>query len=234
MHRTKILIYLAVWKRPEITELCFKGIERLRKHPDYEIQALAVISEEEMIPLCESHEIKWVMHENLPLGKKKNFGLQEAKNVEFDYLMEIGSDDLILNELLDDYKQHLGKDFFGVQDVAYINTDGGECRRLRSKSTYGAGRMISRAVLEKANWKLWTDKIDIGLDNNSVFNLQRLGVAYDKTKPMEFPGVVDIKSQVNLWPFNYFLGVDYNIEEVLHRISEGEREDLLKLIYAEV
>jgi len=229
---TKILIYLAVWKRPEITELCFHGIKRLQTHPDFSIQALAVISEPEMIPLCEKYGIAWTMHKNEPLGEKKNAGLQMAKDFEFDYLMEIGSDDLILNELLDDYKKYLGKDFFGISDAAYINSETGECRRLISKSTYGAGRMISRQAIEKANWVLWTDKLNRGLDNNSVFALQRKGFNYYKVSPMDFPGVIDVKSNENLWKFNYFLGVEYDINEVLKRISE-EGKEILSGFYVE-
>jgi hypothetical protein len=230
---TKILIYLAVWKRPEITELCFRGIKRLQTHPDFSIQALAVISEPEMITLCEKYSIAWVMYKNEPLGEKKNAGLQKAKEFEFDYLMEIGSDDLILNELLDDYKKYLGRDFFGISDAAYINSETGECRRLISKSTYGAGRMISRQALEKANWVLWVDKLSRGLDNNSVFTLQRKGFNYVRISPMEFPGVIDVKSDENLWKFNYFLGVEYDINEVLKRISEEEKE-ILESLYVTV
>lgn len=221
---TKILIYLAVWKRPEITELCFMGINRLRTHPDFDIQALAVISEDSMIPLCEKYGIRWVKYKNEPLGEKKNFGLQKAKEFDFDYLMEIGSDDLILNELLDDYKNYIGKsEFFGITDAAYINSETGECRRLISRSsTYGAGRMISRKVLESVNWKLWNDHITKGMDNNSVLGLQRKGVAYTKTKPLDFPCVIDVKSQQNIWRFNYFLGVEYDKSEILKRLSVEE------------
>lgn len=224
---TKILIYLAVWKRPEITELCFRGIKRLQQHPDFEIEALAVISEESMIPLCEKYGIHWVMYKNDPVGEKKNFGLKKAKEFQFDYLMEIGSDDLVLNELLDDYKNYVGKyEFFGISDCAYINSETGECRRLTSKSTYGAGRMISHKSLERANWYLWKDRLNKGLDNDSVFALQRKGIMYQRVKPLEFPCVIDVKSKDNIWKFNYFLGVEYNIDEILKRISNEEKEIL--------
>jgi hypothetical protein len=231
---TKILVYLAVWKRPEITELCFRGIKRLQQHLDFSIQALAVISEDEMIPLCEKYGIAWVMYKNDPLGEKKNFGLQAAKGFDFDYLMEIGSDDLILNELLEDYKNYIGKhEFFGISDCAYINSESGECRRLISKSTYGAGRMISRKSLEAANWVLWNDRLNRGLDNNSVFALQRKNIAYHRVKQGEFPCVIDVKSQQNIWRFNYYLGVPYDIEEILKRISPEEKE-ILESLYVTV
>src|SRR6478736_8593969 len=121
---TKILVYLAVWKRPEITELCFRGVKRIQQHPDFDIQALAVISEPGMIGLCEKYGIAWMMYKNEPLGEKKNAGLQKAKEFDFDYLMEIGSDDIVLNELLEDYKKYIGEnEIFGIADAAYINSE---------------------------------------------------------------------------------------------------------------
>lgn len=223
--KCRLLIFLAVWKRPHITRLCFAGINRMRQHPDYDIQVVAVISEEEMIPLCEEFGVDWVMHKNEPLGEKKNAGLKYCQQFEFDYLMEIGSDDLILNELLDSYKPYLGVwDFFGIRDAAYINSTGGQCRRLISKATYGAGRMIKRSLLEKAKWKLWKDGLSRGLDNNSVFAFQSMGVKYNRVDPMEFPCVVDVKSKENIWKFDYFLGVEYDKQEIFKRLSKEEVE----------
>lgn len=222
----KILIYLAVWKRPHITELCFVGIQRLKAHPDFEIDALAVISEGSMIPLCEKYGIKWVMTENEPLGRKKNFGLSACRAYHFDYLLEIGSDDLILNELLDSYKPYIGKwEIFGINDAAYIDSKTGLCRRLTSfNSTYGAGRMVSRETLEKVNFQLWNPTAQRGLDNNSLFALNRVGIKYHKVPPMEFPGVIDVKSETNIWGFNYFLGSEYDKGEIYSRISKREVE----------
>lgn len=225
MQICKILVYLAVWKRPHITELCFAGLNRLRQHPDFDIDVLAVISEESMIPLCSKYKVNWVMAPNQPLGRKKNAGLAIAKNFQFDYLLEIGSDDLILNELLDSYKPFIESKvpIFGVNDAAYIDSETGTCRRLtRVKTTYGAGRMISRELLEKVRFKLWSDNAKIGLDNNSLFGLQKIGVKYTKVAPMEFPGVIDVKSEENIWGFNYFLGEPYDKGEIYSRLSEIE------------
>jgi hypothetical protein len=223
---TKILVYLAVWRRPLITELCFLGIQRLRR--SFHIEALAVISEQEMIPLCEKYGINWVFHENFPLGKKKNYGLQKAKEFEFDYLMEIGSDDLILNELVEDYlSNYVGKyDFFGITDCVWIDTTLGECRRIQSNTTYGAGRMISRTALEQVGWKLWSDHITRGLDNNSIFNLHRKKIAYHKCDRIDIPCVIDIKGDENIWKFNYWIGVEYDVGNILERLSDDEKEML--------
>lgn len=231
-NKINLLIYLAIWRRPDITELCFLGIERLRKHNGYNIDVFAVISENEMIPLCDKYKVKWIMHENQPLGKKKNYGLRQLKNFDFDYMMEIGSDDLITNELLDQYLDYFGKyDFFGISDSVYIESENLACRRLVSdKTTYGAGRCMSRKLLEDCNWTLWNDGLGRGLDNNSILNVQTLGYKYHKVKPMNCPGVIDVKSNENLWKFNYFLGEEYDINLVFQRLSESEINKLNSLV----
>ena len=155
--KIKLKLFLAVWKRPEITELCFLGIQRLKTHPSFDISAFAVISEVDMIGLCEKYDIDWIITENLPLGKKKNFGLRQLSYYDFDFMMEIGSDDLVTNNLLTQYLPYFEKyDFFGISDVAYIESENGECRRLiADKTTYGAGRVISKDLLEKMDYQIW-------------------------------------------------------------------------------
>lgn len=221
---TKILIYLAVWKRPLITELCFTGINRLRR--SFNVEALAVISEEEMIPLCEKYGVNWVMYKNEPLGEKKNYGLSKAKEFDFEYLMEIGSDDLILDELVEDYlRNYVGKyEFFGVSDALHVDTEFRIAHRIMSNTAYGAGRMISRRVLEDMNWTIWTKSANRGLDQNSLFNIRRHKVAYKMTTPLKWPGVIDVKTRENIWKFNYFLGKPYDLNEVLDKLSVEEKE----------
>lgn len=221
MQNVKLLIFLAVWRRPDITEICFMGINRLRS--TWNIEAFAVISEESMIPLCEKYGVKWCMHENEPLGKKKNYGISQAMNLNFDFMMEIGSDDLILDELLNQYTKFFPKyDFFGICDAAYINSETLDCRRYQSKITYGAGRIISRKALEKMNARLWKDNQSRGLDNRSLIELYNKGFKYWQIPPIDYPLVIDIKSQVNIWPFNYHLGVKYDINDLFSRLSKQE------------
>lgn len=220
----KLLIYTAVWKRPEITEICFMGIKRLQKVPGFQIEAFAVISEEEMIPLCEKYGVDWCMTANHPLGAKKNFGLSQLKERDFDFLIEIGSDDLILEELLNQYKKFFVKyDFFGVCDAGYIDAETLQCVRLQSDAVYGAGRAISRIALEKMNWTLWKN-VSKGMDKSSLTNLYNLGFKYWVIPPIDYPLVIDIKSPVNIWPFRNYKakGVGYDIEEIFSRISYDE------------
>lgn len=230
----KLLFFLAVWMRPEITEICFMGIRRIQKVPGFDIKAFAVISEESMIPLCEKYGVEWCMYKNNPLGEKKNYGISQIRNKDFDFLIEIGSDDLILDELLIQYQKFFVKyDFFGICDAAYINSEDLHCRRLQSNSTYGAGRAISKRALEKVNYNLWPEKLERGMDNRSIIRLYKEQIKYWVIPAIEFPCVIDIKSQVNIWPFNYLLGVEYDINEIFSRISPEEVNAIkcLKQVY---
>ncbi len=227
----KLLIFLAVWKRPEITEICFMGINRLRKSGLFPIEAFAVISEDSMIPLCEKYDIDYRMYKNEPLGEKKNYGLSVAMDKDFDYLIEIGSDDLIKTELLELYAPYFGhKHLLGCNDFVCINSEDLECRRIHTNKTpYGAGRAISKEALSKIG-TLWPWKAMQGMDKSSHFTLVRSG--FTDTRVGNGPLVIDIKSDVNIWPFNYLEGTKIEFSEAVKGISTEEIEAIKSLYVA--
>lgn len=272
----RVLIFLAAWKRPEITEICFVGINRLRKNSRFPIETLVVISEESMIPLCDKYNIRWTFYKNDPLGEKKNHALNVAMNdIAWDYLIEIGSDDIIKDELLELYYPLMGKyDFFGTKDAVVINSATGQCRRLRSDTPYGLGRCVSRKALEscygvevlanehiissklnipagqvghirvdqakeleglgrvkivgKPRYKLWKDEINKGLDNSSDYFLMKQGIGH-KGVSTNKPLTIDIKSEVNIWPFHERLGEKFTIEQALEGLSNEEQSMICAL-----
>jgi len=228
MQTPKLLIFLAVWKRPEITEICFMGIDRLRKTGLFPIEAFAVISEESMIPLCEKYTIDYCFYKNDPLGEKKNFGLSEAYKKDFDYLIEIGSDDLLKDEYLIEIAKYLPADLLTINNFAYLNSEDGECRMYKSKTSFGIGRVISRKALDKVGTRIWSDRLNKGMDNNSTFFFARHGVLERRIKTSE-PLAIDIKSVENIWPFNYLNGVYIDADEVMKGLSEQEIESIKSL-----
>lgn len=212
----KIMLFTPVWKRPEITEICFMGVNRLRTVGD--VDMLAVISEDEMIPLCEKYNIKYVMHENQPLGRKKNYGLKRSLDYEWDYLVEIGSDDVLKNEFLALYPWD--RDLMCLQDAAWLNTKTGAARRIKDRTgKFGAGRAYSRKVIESMN-PMWHDMKFNGLDGDSMFRMAARGFfskAYESPKPL----VIDLKSDVNIWAYHN-VGHPYNFYDAIQGLSDHE------------
>ena len=223
----KLLIYLAVWRRPEITEICFMGIDRLRKSGLAPIDALAVISESSMIDLCNKYRIDYVMHKNYPLGEKKNAGLRRALEKGFDYLVDIGSDDLLKNEYLTLYPWT--DDVYGLRDFVMLNSEDGECRRVNERvARYGVGRAISRRAVESLG-TLWDEKQARGLDNYSEMKLSGKGFLMKAFSSKE-PVAIDIKGTENLWPFNYLDGSKYELHSALRGLSEQEKTAIRCLV----
>jgi hypothetical protein len=223
----KLLIFLAVWKRPEITEICFMGIRRLQKVAGFHVESFAVISEPSMIPLCEKYGVGWCMYKNQPLGDKKNYGLRQAMKKDFDYLVEIGSDDILKNGFLNLY--NWDRDVFGLGDFIMMNTKDGECRRLsKQHAYYGVGRAISKRALEAVQ-ELWNNKLNHGLDNQSTFLLARRGFLEKRVSSHE-PVAIDLKSDVNIWPFER-KGIAYDTNLALNDLSE-EEITAIKNLYA--
>jgi hypothetical protein len=214
----KLMIYTAVWKRPEITEICFMGIKRLQKVKGFEVGAFAVISEEDMIPLCERYGIDWCMYPNHPLGAKKNHGIREALRKDFSYMIEIGSDDLLKNEVLTEYK--FDAPVIGLMDFALINTENGKCKAIHTNiPKFGAGRAIQRYVLE--SFKLWEDSRCRGLDNSSCRSMAEKRVMQKGIRTQE-PLAISLRSAVNLWSYDSMEGGAYPLDKALSGLSEEE------------
>ena len=151
MNLPKILILIPVWKRPEITEICFSGLDRIRKHRA-NIEILAVISENEYKARCDTHEIEYTFFENQPLGAKKNHGLKVALDKDWDYLIELNSDDLIKNELLDIYDT-LNHDYLALRNFCFLDSKTLRLKEVESKTAYGIGRRYSRRAVESCKVK---------------------------------------------------------------------------------
>lgn len=221
----KIVFFIPVWKRPEITEICFMGIDRLRKLGIHEVSGFAVISEEEMKPLCDRYGIEYCFYKNLPLGEKKNYGVNQLLKKDFDYMVEIGSDDILKNEFLTLYPWNIP--VMKLADFIIMDSETLECRRISGKiPKYGTGRAISRNVLETV--KLWPEKSNKGLDNSLMMAISIAGYPIKWFKSEE-PISIDIKSEVNIWPFSN-VGKKYPLEKALLGLSEVEIE-AIKQIY---
>jgi hypothetical protein len=223
MQEPKILFFLAVWKRPEITELCFMGLQRLMKRGH---QALAVISEKSMIPLCKKYGVDFCEYENRPLGRKKNFGLNEAMKRPFDYIIELGSDDIIADQLLDYYVPLMkaGEPFFGSQDLLFVDGPGGVARSYTAVENhygfgFGLGRCMSRSMLEAVSKRLRA-KINSSFfdtDTEECYYENSIGfVRPSKAEALQKSGLITVEETT----FTYRLWSD-DAERMLDNDSNG-------------
>lgn len=212
------------------------GLDRLRKN--FGTKAFAVISEDSMKPLCKKYRVDYCIHENEPLGLKKNFGLQVAlKRHSFDYIIEIGSDDLLKNEIMEVYPWEFS--FMGLKSFIQMNSVDGACRKWSLKDGgFGVGRAIRRDVLEslineEGRLQLWSDNYNKRLDGVSVMRMGMIGAGQRSFESLE-PVAIDVKSDQNIWPFDSKSGEPYDFAKAISGLSYQEVCAIKSLQYATV
>jgi hypothetical protein len=270
---TKILILLPIWKREAITELCFKNIKRLQK--EYDIQVLTIVSEQWAKRLSFEYGFKYVESANSPLGLKMNTGLKEALRMDFDYLMNLGSDDILTKELFDMYQPYFKekKEMFGCTRLTFLDSKSKGVKTYDYGIMMGAGRCIRKDILLKystvvrVKWldtvaglyytgykgetsylrsdfveserrlgrievlsepvtKLYTDEKNSTLDNDSQARF--FGVPMVEIKN-DFNMVFDIKSDENIWDYDYFTGNEVSFEQGTKTLNDEQITEILEL-----
>ena len=139
-----MIIYCPVWGREKITRYCLSRLESLG-------QIFCVVSEEWSVKMCKERGYLFKLATNLPLGMKLNSGLKDIMQLEFDYMMTTGSDNLY-DGIPGLYKEYMeaGIDVMGVDKCIFYN--GKESKVVNySQTIIGAGRIISKRILRRAS-----------------------------------------------------------------------------------
>jgi hypothetical protein len=219
---TKIAILIPVWGRSKVLEKCLKQlnifIELCYKFNFIVIFVLSKddIENERIKKLISDADFRYdVCYEtNDFLGLKMNKGINKALEYEFDYLMNLGSDNLLHPYLMDLYAPYieLGYFVFGInsylmydilKEESYHYEPDMKSRVKDEIYTHpiGAGRMIHRSaieeIIEKEGFFYDNDRMR-GMDMNSGNKLIKHGYTQKIINAGEFPYIVDIKTGLNI------------------------------------
>lgn len=198
----RILIVTAVWQRHDLSDIVLSYYRDLASRAKGKISLLAVGSEgDKSKMLCENNRWKYIERHNIPVSRKWSSLMQEAKNMDFDFLIIVGSDDLLSLPIIKYYdKVYSGdKDYMlGLRDLYFYMLSSKQSYHFHgypSLLTIGAGRCFSRKILEKINWKPWHEySINRGLDSCCSVHLNRCGVQEKAVRMIDTKGVgIDIK-----------------------------------------
>ena len=96
----KVLIFITVWKRPEVTDLTYSGLDRVQsilKEEGIESKVLVVSSEEYHTKRARERGYDVIEVENFPVGTKQNTGMLHALKLNWDWdcMMRMNSNNLL-------------------------------------------------------------------------------------------------------------------------------------------
>lgn len=221
----KVVVFTAVYGRHEILDLWAEGVERLKHYwPEkVEITPFCIVSNIKDEEKVKEYGFAYTKTLNRPLGRKHNVGLEALKDWDFDYIMQLGSDDLATDEYLE-YAipmMQKGIDLFGVKELYFFEPKLRKACKFQlttqQNALIGAGRFISHKAIKKLNYKLWPNSVNRGLDMTSQANLAMIGASPNVINSPEIC-IADVKSEVNIWSYDTFgdnyPAVDYDFAKL--------------------
>jgi hypothetical protein len=217
-----ITFLTCAYKRPKILECFLNNFQSLKEQLAATIELKLVIAgDQKLDPECYalfqkySNGATWVHSENLPLGKKWNTALKAIKNIPTDFVMIMGSDDLVDKNLIIKYvaiAKKSGVGYIGVRDMYFMNSATGDStfwpgyRNRRIGEPIGCARMISKKVFERVAFQAWNNNLNKGLDASLTATLRKISV-YPKVLSCKEDNifVIDVKSETNIWGYKNFI-----------------------------
>jgi len=212
--RLKIAIITGVWLRHDVFEMFAKGIKHLEKNiKGAELVTIVAGSEgNKSKELVEKHGFHYINIPNQPLAAKMQSTMFMARDIDADYVLCVGSDDIIGLGLMERYIElmHKGVDYFGTVDFYFYNVVskrasywGGYREDYRKGHLCGAGRCLSKQLLKKMDWLVWTNEYSHLLDTSMQRRLKLAQPYTTELINLKNEGLygLDIKSEINMTPF---------------------------------
>lgn len=229
-----VVFVTAVWGRLAVTRVWWAAAVRSALQLNAKgIKTRIVVggSEPEHRALCEENGGEWVETPNRPLGAKWNNICEAAfKETDSEYMLVLGSDDVMSPAMVDGYVIPIkkGTPYAGLQSCNFYNTANGRLFNFSQFGvTVGCGRLLHRNLLKLAEYRPWNETKEKGLDRSMDDKILRGNVLVEKLTTNVARWIVDIKSQENIWSYNTLRGVkaaipDLPTEQYMRLLPEWE------------
>jgi hypothetical protein len=213
MKHLKILILC--YERKEITRVCFTGIARnILEFAGCGIHASVYVSTDEVNrDLCEEFGFEHHVTDPKPIGRRLNDAVDVCLEEGWDYLMQMGSDDLMTTAgvCFVSGMIHNSTPMFGFNTLYVVNRAKRKMKRHGGLMVFGAGRCIARDVVIEVT-PMWEEERSRGLDGQSQTRIEQTAMVRPMTVIVSKPCVVDIKTSENLNKYEVFNGKEYDLD----------------------
>lgn len=175
--KIKLVFLTCTYKRPEITEKIIKIWQHVQSLTSeyFDFTNIVIDSGESNFEVFKKNDkFKYFNYKNYPLSNKWNYGASLLKEIDFDYVIILGSDDFLDENLLISYHKKMiqNYEFIGIKDLYFYDKikdnlfywPGYGKNSGRENETIGAGRCLSKSLIEKLSYSPWSDGLNSGLD----------------------------------------------------------------------
>jgi len=217
--KTKIVVMIPCWKRAGVLKIVSEQLEVFVRENSskFLITVLFVFSQEDpeldaMVEIYNNATYRRdnVFFGNCKLGRKHNAGIRKANEIGYDYIMNMGSDDLIHPDIMKLYAPLIADKVpvFGITKLYFYDILEDKTVHFsyyNNPNVVGAGRMISREAIQEVKYRfgaLYDLVIIRRLDGQSARRLLQCGFKQIGVDPGDFPYIVDIKSGENINGFD--------------------------------
>ena len=242
----RIGVLTAVHGRPFVTKLFYTAVDRLREQwAPHEVVCYVAGDDPVHRQIAKRFRAVWCEVPNNPLGAKFNVGALAALADGVDYLLMMGSDDLLSPVLAERYKQRLeqGVRYMGMTGLRFVDpvfSRAAQMLMFRSKhrryEPVGPGRVLSHALLTELRGIPFFPLVRKGLDWNLHQQIEartEIGSCVDLMASGDHQFVVDVKTHQNMWDFDHIASYGTAVE-VPYRLTVREfpraEQDMLYLI----
>lgn len=217
----KLAIITAVHGRVELTRIVYERLRRTIEVLPFDVVVCVAGDERKHLELAGEYEWDWITTPNHWVSKKFTNALWMAKQHAPDYVMTIGSDDLIHPQLFEYYSEWLDMDCIGVNQMHFYEAATHRMKLFtgyETPQTMGAGRMYSSTLLDDLDWDLWRIPANHGLDTQASRLIDLIGV---EETLIDAPALIcDVKTDTNINTYASIPGIEID-PEVIHTYLDG-------------
>ncbi len=219
VRKPRLAVLTCVYGRPEITKIFKKHLLSVEHQLSNTYTFLNIIVDSETSNealFAQDCHFVYLNANNNPLSNKWQAGLTYLKDLQWDNLLILGSDDLMTYELLMRYQALIANniDLIGLQDLYMYKLStatlyywaGYNPKHKRHGETIGLGRCLSRRLVSGMGYKLWDAGLQKNLDGNMMKNIRSSSFEF-QSQAMRCQATslaVDIKTEANVTSLEEF------------------------------
>lgn len=211
MKKLTIAVFTTVFKRMKTTEAQMKWMyhfrSRMQEEYSVEIIPFYVISSFDMHKQNHLNNIQFfgfrhhVSSED-KLSSKSQDGLNQLKELQWDYLIHLDSDELMSDHMMMEWIEYMnvGLYWFACKEqVFYVPEDQKAYlfKGYKRMKYVNGGHCIHRSLFEKMQWIAWTRGLQFGLNVNEYRHLERTGKQVC-VQSLHERGTVEIKRKTGI------------------------------------